>query len=73
MLDVFIILSFIVPLDVHAQLPPQVPPGAQAQLQVQQPLVDVSSAVTAAASGARFSPGKCPPRELRMALPLPPS
>ena len=32
-----------------AQLPPQIPPGAQAQLQMQQPAVDVTSPVTARA------------------------
>ena len=60
MLDVLIILSFVTPFTLHAQLPPQVPAGAQAQLQVQQPLVDVSSPVTAV---AEFDPPVTRPGE----------
>lgn len=37
-----ILLVLLVPLAVRAQLPPQIPPAFQAQLQIQQPEVDVT-------------------------------
>ena len=46
----FLSLLLLVPGWLRAQAPPQIPPGAQAQLQVAQPAVDVSSPVTATAA-----------------------
>src|SRR5450631_3053458 len=47
-----VLLSFLLlaPGGLRAQMPPQIPPGAQALLQVAQPAVDVSSPVTATAA-----------------------
>ena len=49
MLNVLCCLLLFAPLGLRAQTPPQIPAAAQAQLQIQQPAVDVSSPVTATA------------------------
>src|ERR1017187_5825287 len=49
LLFVLFFFFLLAPFLSRAQAPPQIPPGLQGQLQVQQPGVDVSSPVTAAA------------------------
>jgi hypothetical protein len=44
-----VLTLLLAPFFARAQAPPQIPPGVQAQLQVQQPAVDVTSPVTATA------------------------
>ena len=50
LLDVVFYSSLFAPLCLWAQTPPQIPPAIQAQLQVQQPAVDITSPVTATAA-----------------------
>ena len=60
MFDVVVLFLILAAFSLHAQTPPQIPPDVQAQLQVQQPTVDVTSPVTAT---AEFDPPAVRPGE----------